>query len=654
MLSKSRYKLASECPRKLYYAADKDTYPNTKQQDEFLQALAEYGHQVGHLAQILHPGGILVDTLIQDDAVAQTTALLARDEVTIYEAAIRVPPYLIRIDVLQKQGNQLRLIEVKATSWKPTKGDLAFMNTKGAIDSHWIEYLEDVAFQTWVTRQALPGMSVTPFLSVIDTTFIAQEDGLYAQFRVERIDDRKVAVRIADPARAACLGEGVLTTVNAAAAVDLLLRGQAKIPAEGPDGAGATLPERAAYFAALLDSPKPVPDPPPVGAVCKHCEFNPGEDLLTPGSRSGFAQCWSACYPAEYRPGRAPAYALWRLQSKVVDELSAAGTRFIDQVRDADLKKVHVRQIRQLAAVQGAATAEVRDPELADAMASWSYPIHCLDFETIAPALPFFRGMRPYETVAFQFSCHHIHADGRVTHDDFLLAEPNRFPCWEFLRALRASLGDRGTILRYAPHENTVLRSLRRMLLDLRDGVRPLPPLPHDLSLADLVSWIEGITAPTGNEDGATGSRSMVDLMPLVVNHYYHPRMGGSNSIKYVLPAVMTASKALATRYQRPVGFGTHLSNEILWRADPATMLPMDPYDLLPPVFDDLTILRAEEDEQGLQNGGAAMVAFARIQACGESADRQEAYRRALLRYCELDTLAMLMIVQHWGGLTIR
>ncbi len=47
-LTKSRFKLALECPTKLYYTA-KAEYGNTKEHDEFLQALAEGGFQVGEL-----------------------------------------------------------------------------------------------------------------------------------------------------------------------------------------------------------------------------------------------------------------------------------------------------------------------------------------------------------------------------------------------------------------------------------------------------------------------------------------------------------------------------------------------------------------------------------------------------------------------------
>jgi len=49
-----------------------------------------------------------------------------------------------------------------------------------------------------------------------------------------------------------------------------------------------------------------------------------------------------------------------------------------------------------------------------------------------------------------------------------------------------------------------------------------------------------------------------------------------------------------------------------------------------------------------LQEGGAAMAAYPRLQF--EEIDDLErgAIRKALLRYCDLDTLAMVMAIQAW------
>ncbi len=45
-LTKSRFKLALDCPTKLYYTG-KEEYENKQEEDSFLEALAEGGYQVG-------------------------------------------------------------------------------------------------------------------------------------------------------------------------------------------------------------------------------------------------------------------------------------------------------------------------------------------------------------------------------------------------------------------------------------------------------------------------------------------------------------------------------------------------------------------------------------------------------------------------------
>jgi hypothetical protein len=61
-LTKSRWKLGLECPTKLYYTK-KPEYFDGRLEDDFLQALAEGGFQVGELAKLYYPGGINIDEL---------------------------------------------------------------------------------------------------------------------------------------------------------------------------------------------------------------------------------------------------------------------------------------------------------------------------------------------------------------------------------------------------------------------------------------------------------------------------------------------------------------------------------------------------------------------------------------------------------------
>ena len=148
--------MSLECPRRLYYAYDSEHYANQDVNDEFLKSLAEGGFQVGEFAKLCY--GIEVDnmvaTLVADDAIARTDELLKQDNVNIAEAAFRVGNMFVRADIIEKKGDVINLIEVKAKSWNPLEESFEAKNGKSTNKSIR-PYLYDVAFQKYVIVQAL-------------------------------------------------------------------------------------------------------------------------------------------------------------------------------------------------------------------------------------------------------------------------------------------------------------------------------------------------------------------------------------------------------------------------------------------------------------------------------------------------------------------
>lgn len=67
-------------------------------------------------------------------------------------------------------------------------------------------------------------------------------------------------------------------------------------------------------------------------------------------------------------------------------------------------------------------------------------------------------------------------------------------------------------------------------------------------------------------------------------------------------------------------------------------------------MFQDITKeefeLISEEDE--IREGGATMTAYARIQFEDMTDYERAEIKKALLKYCELDTFAMVMIYEGW------
>ena len=193
-LTKSRFKIALECPRKLTYATDKK-YANTKSEDDFLQGLAEGGHQVGALAKLMYPGGIEITAPTIEEQIQDTQRLLEQDDVILFEPTFRHGNLVIRVDVLVKRGNRIDLIEVKAKGFHPEED--SFRAKRHPIKREWRPYLYDVAFQMLVLERAHPGWAVTPHLMLLDTSAKSSIDGLGSSLPVIR-NGRRVTVCIRD------------------------------------------------------------------------------------------------------------------------------------------------------------------------------------------------------------------------------------------------------------------------------------------------------------------------------------------------------------------------------------------------------------------------------------------------------------------------
>ena len=149
----------------------------------------------------------------------------------------------------------------------------------------------------------------------------------------------------------------------------------------------------------------------------------------------------------------------------------------------------------------------------------------------------------------------------------------------------------------------------------------------------------------------------MIDMCELVKRYYYDPATNGSNSIKYVLPAMLNRSKFLQNKYAQPIygavgGIASLNYKDWKW-IEIENGRVLDPYKLLPKMFQDVSekdfALLSDSDE--LRDGGAALTAYARMQFEEMSEYERSEIRKALLQYCELDTMAMVMIYEGWKAL---
>jgi predicted RecB family nuclease len=150
---------------------------------------------------------------------------------------------------------------------------------------------------------------------------------------------------------------------------------------------------------------------------------------------------------------------------------------------------------------------EYLSPELGRELRDVAYPVHFLDFETVAPAIPRYPGTRPYHSIPFQWSDHILHRDGTIDHREYL-SDEDTDPREEFARSLVQNLGQGGSIFSYTLYEKRVIEELAEHLPRLSRRLR---------AVLDRFK----------------------DLHSLIRSFFYHPRFYGSFSLKSVLPALV-------------------------------------------------------------------------------------------------------------------
>ena len=660
-LTKGRFKLGLECPTKLFYTKNA-AYADQGQNDPFMQALAKGGYQVGEMAKYKYcddPKGfdITVETLDEEEALRIThEKLKSNPNVVIAEGAFRFNNLFIRADIVVRDGNVIKLIEVKSKSI--ANGD-EFFTKKGRPTSDWESYLYDIAFQTYVMQKALPNFEIKPYLLLVNKDAVASRDGLNQLFKVKKDAKGRTEVVVSDGLTSAqIVNFDLLREVPMGEIVQRLHA--LPVPNSNVPAEFATLERFIEWSANLYVNQDRHWSKPDLG-VCKKCTFVNSDALAD--KKCGFTECWSNHQWNVV--GQVSAEQL--KETKVTDlwlGLGGSGKKVMEQnvpfvsLLEPELlrpnnEKIEPGRLGMTPFERRGFQIEANRQKTGDYIFwkddfeakkhEWKYPLNMIDFETSVVALPYFKGMAPYETVAFQFSHHIMHADGRVEHhNDFISYEAGEYPNLAFVRALKASLeSNGGTIFRYATHENTVLNKIKR-------DIAVLQPDDQD----ELLDFIDEITEEEIDKKvKRRGARNMVDMADLVRKVYYSPHAGGSNSIKRILPAIIDDCPSVAERFAQPDLYGKGKAyssrnfDSHVWIHDEKNR---DPYKTLLPLtsFEGISDEELFDDLGEVADGTAAMTAYNKLQWSFIGEAERLALRDALLQYCELDTLAMVMLMQ--------
>ena len=291
-------------------------------------------------------------------------------------------------------------------------------------------------------------------------------------------------------------------------------------------------------------------------------EAEPPIDLSTACNNPYHCSFWSYCSRHIPHPS---VFDLYRLNfSKKIDLYKKGKTKFEDLILEETI--TNEKQIRQMSFHLKEQGTHIDKAGIGEFLDTLSYPIYFLDFETIQPVIPEYIGTKPYSQIPFQYSLHYIEKeDGELKHKEFL-AESGTDPRRALAERLCEDIPMNVCVTAYnKAFECTRIKELAEAFSDLAEHL-----LNIESNIKDL-------------------------LVPFQSGYYYNKAMGGSFSIKSVLPAIFPNDPAL------------------------------DYHNL-----------------EQIHNGGEAMSIFPKIKDMPK--EEQETTRKNLLKYCELDTYAMVKI----------
>lgn len=239
-------------------------------------------------------------------------------------------------------------------------------------------------------------------------------------------------------------------------------------------------------FKAILDR-----DDVPQVSIGEHCE--------KPHSCPFKAQCWKDVPKNTIFtiPG-----LRWNRKNGLIEK----GILHLEEVEDTD--SLNDKQRTYINSVLNG-EPEIDTAAIRDLLSDLEYPIHFLDFETDNPAIPRFDGLRPYQQVPFQYSCHVLrHPQDESKHYEYLHTDTTD-PRLPLVASLLNDVSAAGSVVVYNDRfEKGVLKNLADAFPEHAPGLE---------SIVDRL-W---------------------DLWDIFEHHYMHPDFCGSSSLKDVLPVLV-------------------------------------------------------------------------------------------------------------------
>jgi hypothetical protein len=559
ILTRRIFRTGLECKRKLVYR--RDHYPSEKKiPHEGFFALAPW-------ARTLFPDGYQPD---QDPGLCRQLidrALTGREQVTFFSPVLTAGGCLSHPEILSAGSGRITLYHLTEKTISTLEEVDPVTASARFVKAEWRDILRDAAYDLAVAGLLFPD-------SPLSVRFVMPDRSRQTENDPGSSDPHDTAGAMADFLVIRELDDAVLPLVEETS-------------------------RRMLRMAAILQGGETEPKR---GLHCRHCEYNrTGPEH----PRSGFDLCWNL--PEQKEPE-----ILWLSHVAQVDEVSGGmitrlihnGLRhFTDIPREELGSNLDTKQGQQISGEQ-----EGLNPGWIKATAALEYPLWFLDFEIARTALPLHRGMKPFDRLLFEWSCHKIESPGAEPVPFVWLNTEPGVPNRQFAESLKETLGETGSIITWSRFENSQIHYLADTLRD------------ESLVKDPLAEWLAGY------------HRRSFDMEEWTRRFYHHPEARGRTSLKSVLAAALSRS---CPKKARPLLFTRGLLKNNLQGG------LVNPYDLL-------------EGSEAVRGGTGAVSAYLdMVYGAGrQNPALKNRLKTALEEYCLLDTLAMVMLWYRWIDLS--
>ncbi len=595
------------CPLKLYHHQDENREPRT-----YLPFKHRNKLQLRDAVAVQFQNRKFTSDDTQT-ALKETEAWLLEDEVTICGAVIKSGPFLSRIPILKKKGEQFTIIQIHGKLRKRSQSDKIRGEEKSRTTT---SYILKAAYRTEVLRRLYPGAEFLAQFYFPQRDFKATTDSVLQKAKTARDADP-------DP-------EFIENCSRLFAMVDAT---------EGVQKLISSVPENIAHKTiageSIADTLKLMESRDwsegnilniKIHRGCRSCDYRRR-------SPSGTEGCWSRFFvESELNNPERHVFELIGHGNEIDTNNGhyyQENVPYADQFASFEMVQkyggpkitIQQRRVLQLLKAKGESVPSLWAKPILKQLDHLEYPLHFIDFEAATYALPMNRGDGPYKPVYFQYSCHTLYENGEIKEANWLDEDSSSgHPHHRFIHSL-TGVKDiyRGTIVQYSPFE---VQGVRQLLAEMKR---------NSMKNENEIDRLKRLLGGNSSKDNR-----FYDISSLIRDAYFSSKLEGSLGLKQVLKSILKWQKENSHNTDKTVRI---FDKEINLFPEDDTK-SNNPYKQI------------QDDVTAIDDGENAMHAYISMKSDLLTKEESAELPEQLKRYCALDSYSMILIYKHLKMLT--